>query len=405
MIERPAVVGLLSVLLAATATALEDPPVSRYQGKCSDAGCHGGYTERKFVHAPISQGACDACHEALPNQEHKFKFVQEGPALCKECHEDVTENMPFVHGPVSVGSCTSCHDPHASDRRLIFRDDERKVCLDCHTDLDEKLGASKSPHGPVREGCTSCHKGHGGKNKLFLTSEAPALCFDCHDDVRETVEEGKVKHDAMAGERSCLGCHDPHASTHGKLLAKSGGEVCLSCHDKEVVAGDRKIANIAALLSTNPHRHKPAEDGACGACHDPHGGARSGLLTRAYPEKLYAPFKADEYALCLDCHEGEAFTEKETDEATGFRNGKINLHYLHVNRPSKGRTCRMCHDPHAVRGPKLVADSVPFGGWRIPINFKDSPTGGSCQPGCHTPQKYDREHPTAAPGAPQPDDE
>jgi len=75
----------------------------------------------------------------------------------------------------------------------------------------------------------------------------------------------------------------------------------------------------------------------------------------------------------------------ETDEATGFRNGERNLHWVHVNKKTKGRTCRTCHEVHASKRPRLVAESVPFGkrGWRLPLNFEKTETGGSCQPGCH----------------------
>jgi hypothetical protein len=36
---------------------------------------------------------------------------------------------------------------------------------------------------------------------------------------------------------------------------------------------------------------------------------------------------------------------------------------------------------------------VPFGGWRIPINYQATETGGGCQPGCHRAYRYDRDTP------------
>jgi hypothetical protein len=37
-----------------------------------------------------------------------------------------------------------------------------------------------------------------------------------------------------------------------------------------------------------------------------------------------------------------------------------------------------------------VRDSVPYGNWKMPINFKRNETGGSCAPGCHKEFSYDR---------------
>ena len=73
----------------------------------------------------------------------------------------------------------------------------------------------------------------------------------------------------------------------------------------------------------------------------------------------------------------------------------MNLHYLHVNRETKGRTCRACHETHASSNEQHIRESVPFGtgGWQLPIGFKKSASGGSCAPGCHAPYKYDRVEP------------
>jgi predicted CXXCH cytochrome family protein len=82
----------------------------------------------------------------------------------------------------------------------------------------------------------------------------------------------------------------------------------------------------------------------------------------------------------------------ETTIYTKFRNGNRNLHYVHVVNSRKGRSCRMCHQPHASNGVKLIDKEVQkFGEWEIPVNFAITPTGGSCAPGCHQAFKYDRE--------------
>jgi hypothetical protein len=89
------------------------------------------------------------------------------------------------------------------------------------------------------------------------------------------------------------------------------------------------------------------------------------------------------------CHLSKVFTTEKTTTLTDFRDGDRNLHFIHVNKKTKGRTCRACHRTHASDRPMHMADKVPFGGWEIPINFKSLPKGGSCAPGCHKPRSYD----------------
>ena len=79
---------------------------------------------------------------------------------------------------------------------------------------------------------------------------------------------------------------------------------------------------------------------------------------------------------------------------TGFRNGTDNLHYRHVARKQKGRTCLACHSVHASSGQKLInPEGIPFGQWKIPIRFVATETGGGCVPGCHRSLDYDRKTP------------
>ena len=47
-------------------------------------------------------------------------------------------------------------------------------------------------------------------------------------------------------------------------------------------------------------------------------------------------------------------------------------------------------DTGAQEQEKMMAETVLFGNWLMPINFRKTDTGGSCAPGCHEPQQYDR---------------
>ena len=80
---------------------------------------------------------------------------------------------------------------------------------------------------------------------------------------------------------------------------------------------------------------------------------------------------------------------EQTETVTYFRNGKTNLHTLHVNQ-KKGRTCRACHDVHASNQEDHIREEFRFGMMDIPIEYKKNENGGTCIPGCHNQRSYDR---------------
>jgi predicted CXXCH cytochrome family protein len=158
---------------------------------------------------------------------------------------------------------------------------------------------------------------------------------------------------------------------------------------------------MAALLEENPDHHGPIRDGGCTACHQPHGSAHPRLLLKEYPAEFYAPFAMERYDLCFSCHVSDLVKDKSGRGLTQFRNGDLNLHWLHVNQ-EKGRTCRACHEVHASQRPFHIRESVPFGsaGWMLAINYTRTEDGGSCLPACHKLRAYDRTTPAGGETAP-----
>jgi predicted CXXCH cytochrome family protein len=444
-----------TAMLGAALFALETQkkPPADYSGNCTDAGCHADLTKQPVVHAPVDSGSCDSCHESTDAAAHKFRLTSEGASLCTQCHDglskkvqhapaaegecttchnphsskvkdllqadsvaalcqqchDVTADRAFRHGPVAAGACTTCHNPHESDEPNLLSAPIVKLCGQCHQDMQTRLAEKKYTHAPVQEDCTDCHDPHGANHPMMITAEPPILCFSCHDDISDTIDKASVRHDAVTKGKACAGCHAVHASDHSNLLLADSMDVCLTCHDNAVEAPSGKLAGLKALLAKNPVHHGPINDRDCTTCHaEVHGGARFRLLAADYPSHFYAPYSEERYALCFGCHDAEAFAEAHTDKLTGFRNGDQNLHFLHVNRKVKGRSCRACHQVHAGKQPQLIAESVPFGQWRIPLGFEATATGGSCHPGCHRPFRYDRKSkvenivPTTAPAPSEP---
>jgi predicted CXXCH cytochrome family protein len=247
------------------------------------------------------------------------------------------------------------------------------LCASCHGELFKK----RYVHAPVAAGeCLSCHDPHQGDNPRLLKLAGSALCFSCHGDM---FAKNAFSHAPVAS-GDCFACHDPHQSDSPKLLKRAGSDLCFSCHDKALVAG--KIT------------HAPVRKGECVSCHAPHGSGNYRMLVKPFPESFYLPYAPEHFSLCFQCHNRDIAEDMRTDTLTNFRNGDRNLHYLHVNKPDKGRSCKVCHEVHSAGMDKLVRSTIPgFGKWDIPLNYTKTETGGTCVVGCHKPKTYDRLQP------------
>jgi predicted CXXCH cytochrome family protein len=348
--------------------------------------CHDAFGKKSRVHDPVKEGACTTCHDPHASDQPKL-LEQPLKELCGTCHSELVE-FKYVHGPVSAGDCTACHTPHESDTKALLLRQGDAVCTGCHLDIRDLL---KKPdvHPALQGGCTSCHDPHGSAHPKLLAEEGARACYPCHEEIAAKVEKAPVVHGAVLDEKGCANCHSPHASDFGKLLLKQEKEACLGCHEGV-------IGKDATVL------HGPIRDGKCTPCHDPHGGPNAKLLVKEFPADIYVPYTDTEFALCFGCHNRDLLRYRDTSFATNFRDGDKNLHFVHVNNAQKGRSCKLCHEIHGSATPKLMAKTVPFGKWSLPLNFVKTESGGQCSPGCHRPAAYDRSTPGKKPAAPKP---
>ncbi len=356
--------------------------------ECSD--CHKRVVPLKVNCLLAKEDLCEFCHQ-VPAEGGLTRLVAAPEPLCFKCHKKDQFRGSFAHGPFAAGACTTCHDPHGGDVPGMLRIPGKQMCLECHTDMTAQLANAKFRHRPAAGECTDCHSPHMSEQRNLLISAVPALCGKCHEKVAKDQQTAAVKHSPVTEESACMNCHDPHAAQEGNLLLADGVDVCLKCHDKTVKTEKQEFADIKKLLAANPYPHGPIQNRDCSACHNPHGSPYFRLLTNQYPQDFYAPFFVSNYDLCFRCHKAALATEERTTSATEFRDGDRNLHFVHVNRASHGRTCRSCHEEHASATPKLIGATVPFGTWKLPVKFETTENGGSCAPGCHTVQKYDRQ--------------
>lgn len=352
--------------------------------------CHERFGGKKVVHKPVKEGRCTGCHD--PHQSpYKFQLKAEGVTLCFMCHDKKLAAGKFVHSPLAAGDCSMCHNPHQADAPKLLNAQGNDVCFLCHTDKAETFKAKRFMHSPVKDSCVNCHSPHSGDYKYnFSVEGSRELCFQCHSDKKDWVAGVKTKHKGLDTERRCLACHDPHTSDFVKQLVKEPVDTCFLCHDRAYETQNGRIVNMKEYLTKNKDHHGPILQNDCSGCHNPHGSDNFRILRKFFPPAFYAPFDLKNYELCFTCHEKTLVLDEKTTTLTGFRNGEQNLHYVHVNKDVKGRTCRACHEAHATNNPKHIRDAVPFGTWALPVGFKKNAEGGSCQPGCHQRFEYSR---------------
>lgn len=191
-----------------------------------------------------------------------------------------------------------------------------KTCLTCHLDFSEKM-KKKFIHTPLAQGeCTGCHNPHTSSHAKLMAAGKEAICSQCHDNL---APDGARSAHKVVKEGKCVSCHDPHSSNNPKNLLEAGNKLCFSCHKK-----------MAEKIEKSKFKHAPvAKD--CLGCHTPHASANNEYL-----------LKTEAKSLCLNCHQ----TDKPTFKAR------------HLNYPVEKSRCTSCHDPHGSSQGAILYDNV-----------------------------------------------
>jgi len=191
-----------------------------------------------------------------------------------------------------------------------------QTCMGCHEDMRETT-AKAHVHTPVRAGsCTDCHDPHTSTHGKLLAADPSNICGECHDGM---LPEDAASAHRMVVEGNCVACHDPHASDFEGMVNFAGAELCFGCHYE-----------IEQTVTTAKFGHAPVKQD-CLICHDPHASAdNDSLLTAPEPE------------LCVTCHDPSQriFAEQ------------------HGNYPVGRGRCTSCHSPHGSDQPGLLSARV-----------------------------------------------
>ena len=334
----------------------------------------------KVIMPPVNEGNCVACHN--PHQSSQ-KFQLAGNSLedlCFSCHDKQMKNKTTLHGPVKQGECIACHLPHSAPYKGLLTEKKEQFCLTCHKKRLEEF-TRKHSHKPIKEDCNSCHTAHGSDVEFQLKESEPKLCYSCHQkthpEVIKEIKKAKVQHRSVV-EGKCSSCHTVHSTDFEKQLKAPLKYICFACHKE-----------LQEQVVSSKYMHGAVKESNCNACHKSHGAAYVDLLKKYFPTEFYTAYSPEKYAMCFECHNPDICKDEMTHELTNFRNGSVNLHFLHVNR-KKGRSCKACHEVHAGNQAKHVRSEVPFGMWSYPIQFTSKKNGGTCVVGCHKPSSYNR---------------
>jgi len=347
----------------------------------------------EFSHSPYTQGECVSCHDPHGSAGRQMLRGERYADACASCHKDVTGAHDRVHGPASVGACGACHQPHHSKYPRLLNQQGRDLCLKCHVRIGMELDTRQVVHAPMAGDCGVCHAPHATDFNAILVEDPVSLCTRCHQDIAHTVSTATTQHAAVTTKRACSNCHAPHASDHAALLKAEPAQICFECHNQPIKMPDgTTLVNMKKVIESGKSLHGAVTQRGCVECHEIHGGGHRRLLNNEFPSDLYYPFSDTAYALCFACHDRAIVLEAQTGGATGFRNGTENLHFVHVSKDKKGRSCRVCHDSHAANRDNHIRDDVAFGtgGWKLPIKYERMPEGGKCGGACHAPFEYNR---------------
>ena len=292
-----------------------------------------GQLLRAEEHTPFKERACASCH-----RDRSAKIGPVFAPLCIECHRDkdigAAAAAAIVHPPFRDSDCSSCHTSHNAETANILREPEGALCLGCHRKMRKAMLITPvSAHAAVREGrCGSCHDPHFSANPTLLRRPQNELCPSCHAPLLQAPGGGPwaVGHKPV-DEGKCRLCHRSHTSTSPSLLKAPSPQPCRPCHGEFFA-----VTEAVDMVS----QHKPVRDGACGACHDLHGGASARLLK-----------EGARGTVCRGCHPrlDGSHHRFSVDELKAKGDG--------ARVESSG--CTYCHQPHASTQRRLL---LPLGG-------------------------------------------
>jgi predicted CXXCH cytochrome family protein len=441
LIRQPARVLIILVCIESTqAGSLQEAAI---KSGCSKYQDPKSIEPLKKYREPALDKGCIVCHldcnqlsPANQKEPPDYYLKAKEPALCLECHASSGKDLSPAHGkqPLGNAKCTGCHDPHSSDKpKLLLKFSHGpyaarlcsachpspvdgkvgltaatvdSLCYECHSQFKTEMAGAGSRHKLLdksERSCLDCHDPHAADQEFHLKKLAQDLCVGCHAEQPKQAASGekplgendpsslqylklssKFVHEPAR--KSCLICHDAHASEFPKELRVSTRDVCIACHgpnSEKIIQSSQPFPLFNGLVSLPPktfeklsrfeltgkYVHEPVNV-SCALCHDAH--------ASDYAAELYAPVTD----LCLACHGSNGMSLVRSRQPFPLFDGKVtiqpdsfdklvilNLANERLGHPTTKHpvwvaatadktelNCATCHVSHsASTGPKLLA--------------------------------------------------
>ena len=307
----------------------------------------GNQQESPFYYLKAKEPAlCLECHNTSVKDMKDLSPAHDnqplGDSKCTACHDPHSGNnqfrLPeFSHGPYKARLCSACHPTPVKGKIQLAAANINLLCTECHAQFKEEMEGNQSRHTLLSQNdraCVECHDPHAANQEYVLKKPIQDLCLSCHDEPpdtatpdaqgqrvpsREAANTSKRSDDRGAlylrlsaksvhapVTKSCVWCHDAHASEFPNELRAPAHDICMDCHGKNsetILNSSQPFPFLNGLVSLPPkifqklpyvdltakYMHEPVTK-SCAFCHNAH--------ASEFPAELLAPVQD----VCLACH-------------------------------------------------------------------------------------------------------
>ncbi len=245
-----------------------------------------------------------------------------------------------------ISNCTQCH--------TIGEKVSKDKCLNCHTEIKERLTQNKGYHSSSdikSKECALCHSDHHGKKFQIIRFDTEKFnhsltgftlsgahskkkCIDCHNSKNINIQKIKDKKFTYLGLN--ISCKNCHADYHQNTLSAN----CLNCHGVESFKPASKFNHVNAKFKLTG-KHKSVE---CVKCHQTE--TVNGIKFQKFTG---LPFKSctnchtdihkNQFGQnCIQCHSEESFHDIKGIKNFDHTKTKYKLEEKHLVVP-----CKSCH--------------------------------------------------------------